>query len=110
MNIIRKIEKTDTTNKMTVAFDVSSKKLDYYSEIKGKVSGTSCHEVMAIQDTIDNKTMDIKKTLKQLDSYSKSEDYTGLHVICEPTGSYSANLNFHHSSFQARILTLNSKT
>ena len=41
MIVTSKIAKIDTTNKMTVAFDVSKRKLNYYSEIAGKVSGTS---------------------------------------------------------------------
>ncbi len=36
MEMIRRVAKIDTTNVMTIAFDVSKDKLNYYSEVEGK--------------------------------------------------------------------------
>ncbi len=89
MEIIRKITKIDTTNKMTVAFDVSKDKLNYYSEIQGRLSSDNCRETQAIQGICKNTTTQIKKTLSMLDQYSTETGYNGIHVVCEPTGIYS---------------------
>jgi hypothetical protein len=56
MIVTSKIAKIDTANKMTVAFDVSKVKLNYYSEIAGKISGRSCSEVQEVQGEIRNGT------------------------------------------------------
>ncbi len=63
MHITRKIAKIDTTNKLTVAFDVSKDTLNYYSEIKGKVSLNDFKEMQSIEDTISNRTKSITKAL-----------------------------------------------
>jgi transposase len=88
MIITSKIAKIDTTNKMTVAFDVGSKKLNYYSQIAGKVTGNSCKEVQEVMDEIPNTTKAIIQTLDELDVLANQRGYNGLHVVCEPTGSY----------------------
>jgi transposase len=89
MIVTRKIAKIDTTNKMTVSFDVGQKNLNYYSEIRGKVSGTSCREIQEIRDEIRNTTMAIQQALKSVEVVAKENGYAGLHVVCEPTGCYS---------------------
>jgi transposase len=89
MILTSKIAKIDTTNKMTVAFDVSSRKMNYFSEIAGKIAGNSCKEVVEVQDEIRNTTGDIRKTLSELTGLAKQRGYSGLHVVCEPTGSYA---------------------
>jgi len=89
MILTSKIAKIDTTNKMTVAFDVGSKKLNYYSEITGKLTGNNCKEVIDVRDEIHNGTTVIKKTLNDLYELAHERGYSGLHIVCEPTGSYS---------------------
>jgi hypothetical protein len=88
MIITSKIAKIDTTNKMTVAFDVSKAKLNYYSEITGKISGTSCKEVNEVQDEIRNTTNAIRQALGSLAELARQRGYGGLHIVSEPTGSY----------------------
>jgi len=92
MIITSKIVKIDTTNKMTVAFDVSKAKLNCYSEITGKVSGTSCKEVHEVQDEIRNTTNAIRHTLGSLAEIARQRGYSGLHIVSEPTGSYGEAL------------------
>jgi len=92
MKVVRKLALFDTTNKMTVAFDVSKKSLNYYSETKGKLSATSCREVQSIEDSIQNRTDTIRDALEQLKKYSSAEGFDGLHVVCESTGVYSESL------------------
>jgi len=89
MIVTSKIAKIDTTNKMTVAFDVSSGKMGYYSEITGKIAGNSCKEVVEVQDEIRNTTGAIRKTILELADLAAQRGYSGLHIVCEPTGSYS---------------------
>lgn len=48
MILTSKIAKIDTTNKMTVAFDVSSRKMNYFSEITGKIAGNSSKEFIEV--------------------------------------------------------------
>ncbi len=89
METIRKIAKIDTTNKLTIANDVSMDKINYYSELKGKVSGRYSREQVAIQDEYKNTPNEITKTLKELEEYALNNGFTGIHVVCEPTGVYS---------------------
>ena len=49
MEIIRQLAKIYTTNKMTVANDVSKDKLNYYSEVEGKISGSNYRDFYAVQ-------------------------------------------------------------
>jgi transposase len=89
MILTSKIAKIDTTNKMHVAFDVSYRTIEYFSEVSGKIAGNSCKEVVEVQDEINNTTRDIKKTFRELADLAKQRGYSGLHIVCEPTGSYS---------------------
>jgi transposase len=89
MLIISKIAKVDTTNKMTVAFDVSKRKLNYFAEISGKISGRSAREEKAIQGEIPNTTTSLITVLKQLGIFASGQGFSGLHIACEPTGAYS---------------------
>ena len=92
MHITRKIAKIDTTNKLTVAFDVSKDTLNYYSEIKGKVSSSNYKEMQSIEDIIGNRTKSITKALNMLVSFAQEHGFCGLHIVCEPTGNYSTAL------------------
>ena len=89
MILTSKIAKIDTTNKMNVAFDVSYRTMEYFSEITGKIAGNSCKDVVEVHDRINNTTRDIKKMLRDLADLAKQRGYSGLHIVCEPTGSYS---------------------
>lgn len=89
MILTSKIAKIDTTNKMNVAFDVSYRTMEYFSEITGKIAGNCCKEIIEVRDEINNSTGDIKKTLRELANHAKQHGYSGLHIVCEPTGSYS---------------------
>ena len=55
MEIIRQLAKIDTTNKMTVAYDVSKDKLNYYSEVEGKISGRNYRDFYAVQGLCKNR-------------------------------------------------------
>jgi hypothetical protein len=92
MRITRKIAKVDTTNKLIVAFDVSMKTLEYYSELRGKLSGTSSREIESIRDSLPNTTPMVISTLKKLDEFAHSRGFQGLHIVCEPTGVYGNSL------------------
>ncbi len=59
MKMIRRIAKIDTTNAMTIAFDVSKDKLNYYSEVQGKITGNNYSEQLIIQDEVENNTLSI---------------------------------------------------
>lgn len=89
MKTIRRVAKIDTTNVMTVAFDVSKDTLNYYSEVEGKIAGNNFREELIIQDVIQNTHMGIWTGLQELTAYAKSQGYRGIHVVCEPTGTYS---------------------
>jgi hypothetical protein len=89
MKIISKLATIDTTNKMTVAFDVSKKTLNYYTEIEGKISGTNHKETIGGQGEIKNTTSAITHELKNLIEESHNHGYDGIHIVCEPTGIYS---------------------
>jgi len=84
MIVTSKIAKIDTTNKMTVAFDVSSGKMGYYSEITGKIAGNSCKEVVEVQDEIRNTTGAIRKTILELADLAAQRGYSGLHLAFFP--------------------------
>jgi transposase len=92
MRITRKIAKVDTTNKLTIAFDVAMKTLEYYSELQGKLSGTSCREVESMRGNLPNTTAAVTATLKKLARFAHKRGYSGLHIVCEPTGVYGNNL------------------
>lgn len=92
MKTIRRIAKIDTTNAMTVAFDVSKDKLNYYSEVEGKITGNNFRDQIIIQDEVANNTVSIIECLKELHAFALSQGYSGIHVVCEPTGSYSDRL------------------
>ncbi len=92
MKTIRRVAKIDTTNVMTIAFDVSKDKLNYYSEVEGKIAGNNFREQLIIQDEVKNNTVGIIECLEELHTYAISAGYNGLHVVCEPTGSYSNRL------------------
>lgn len=89
MRVSRSVTRVNTTNRMTVAFDVSKGSLNYYSEVRGKVAGNSCHEVETIDDCVTNGTEVVTDTLRMLERFAKERGYAGLHVVCEPTGCYS---------------------
>ena len=89
MQTIRTIAKIDTTNKMTIAFDVSKDKLNYYSEVEGKITGNNFRDQFVIQDEVPNTPLGIIETLEELTGFAKSKGYLGIHVVCEPTGNYS---------------------
>ena len=89
MEMIRRIAKIDTTNTMTVAFDVSKDKLNYYSEVEGKITGNNFRDQFVIQDEVPNTPLGIIETLEELTGFAKSKGYLGIHVVCEPTGNYS---------------------
>ena len=89
MEILHGITKFDTTNKLVVANDIAMDKINYYSELKGKVSRTHCREYLAIQDEYENSPISIRQTLRELEGYALNNGYDGLHIVCEPTGVYS---------------------
>jgi len=89
MKMIRRIAKIDTTNAMTIAFDVSKDKLNYYSEVQGKITGNNYSEQLIIQDEVENNTLSIIGCFTELQTYALSAGFSGIHIVCEPTGSYS---------------------
>ncbi len=70
MEILRGIAKFDTTNKLVIANDVAMEKMNFYSELRGKVSGTHCSKYFAIQGEYENTPLSIRKTLKELEDYA----------------------------------------
>lgn len=89
MQVIRRIEKIDTTNLMTIAFDVSKDKLNYYSEVEGKITGNNFRDQFCIQDEIPNTPLGIREGLSELNGFAKKHGFNGIHIVCEPTGTYS---------------------
>ncbi len=89
MEIIRQLAKIDTTNKMTVAYDVSKDKLNYYSEVEGKISASNYRDFYAVQGVCKNGTLEIISNLNELKALSIKEGFSGIHIVCEPTGNYS---------------------
>ncbi len=89
MKMIRRVAKVNTTNKMTIAFDVSKDKLNYYSEVEGKIVGNNFSDQFAIEDEIKNTPLGIMSCLDELREFAESHGFDGIHIICEPTGSYS---------------------
>ncbi len=89
MEIISRIAAIDTTNAMTVAFDVSKDKLNYYSEVEGKITGNNFRDQLIVQDEIPNTPLGIMENLDELREFAKSKGYFGIHIVCEPTGTYS---------------------
>ena len=89
MKITRTLATVDTTNKMTVAFDVSKKNVNYYSETRGKLSGTSCREVEVVQGEARNNHGTLSSLLGDLTAYATEHGYDGLHIVCEPTSHHS---------------------
>jgi len=61
-----KLAVVDTTNRMTVAFDVSKAKLNYFSKIEGKLTGTSCKEIQAIEGEVANSLPAITSAIENL--------------------------------------------
>lgn len=92
MRITSKIAKTDTTNKMTVAFDISKDTCEYYSEVLGKLAGNSCREIRELRGSTANTTRALTQGLNELHIFSRGNGYNGLHIVCEPTGCYSNTL------------------
>jgi transposase len=89
MKIIRTLATVDTTNKMTVAFDIGKRNVNYYSETRGKLSGTSCRELQTVQGEARNNRTTLSNLLGDLASHATEQGYDGLHVVCEPTAHYS---------------------
>jgi transposase len=89
MKIIRKLSATVATGKMTIAFDVSKKSLTYYFEMPGNLRGDTTQEINGMRGEVPNGTSAITAELERLGSFAREHGYTGLHVVCEPTGSYS---------------------
>ncbi len=89
MEILHGISKFDTTKKLVVANDIALDKINYYSELKGKVSRTNCQEFLAIQDEYENTPLSIRQTLRERGDYALNNGYNGLHIVCESTGVYS---------------------
>lgn len=92
MQLTSKIAKTDTTNKMTVAFDISKDTGEYYSEVEGKLAGNNCREIQELHGSTANRTPALTATLNKLQAFCRERGYDGLHIVCEPTGCYSAAL------------------
>jgi hypothetical protein len=92
MQLTSKIAKTDTTNKMTVAFDISKGSVEYFSEVEGKLAGNSCREVQELEGSAANRTPALTAALNKLFVFCRERGFDGLHVVCEPTGCYSEAL------------------
>ena len=88
MFVTPKIAKIDTTGKLIIAFDIAMKKLDYYTELLRRLSQESSNSLEVIRGTIANKTYEINALLKKLAALALENGYTGLHIVCEPTGNY----------------------
>ena len=67
---------------LTVAFDVSSERLDYCYMPASCVIGKSCS----------NNTDEIMKALSDLKKFAKASGFHEIRIICESTGVYHRNL------------------
>ncbi len=83
--MIRRVAKVDTTNRMTIAFDVSKDKLNYYSEVEGKINGNNYRDQFAIEDEIKNTPLEIISCLDELRGFAGSHGFDGIHIVYEPT-------------------------
>ena len=89
MNFIRKLSVAIPTGNMTIAFDVGKKSLNYYFETPGNLKGPTVAEIKAARGDFPNTTQCVITELQRLHSFALSQGFSGIHVICEPTGSYS---------------------
>ena len=85
MNITYKIDKIKKNRWLNIAFDVSKDDLYMYTET-GKVT------ISCIADFFANKTNVILEKLENLEQMALREEYSGLHIVCEPSGGYENKL------------------
>jgi len=92
MKMTHRVEKINRKFYLTVAFDVSKDKLNYYYEIPGRLKSKHRELVECYEGEIENKAQVINESLLDLDRFAKDHGYEGLHVVCEPTGPYDRKL------------------
>ncbi len=85
MNITYKIDKIKKNNWLNIAFDVSKDDLYMYTE-------TGKETLVCMADSFANKTDIIQVKLKSLEQMALRENYSGLHIVCEPSGGYEKKL------------------
>ena len=84
MKLSHKSYKINTSELLTVAFDVSKDTLNCYSEFNNKTS--------ILEDSFVNRSSTIQTKLQELLVFAKSHGLSGLHITCEPTGGYEKKL------------------
>lgn len=72
-------------NLLPVAFDVSQKKLNCYSQ-------WGEHIIHSFEDEFANRISAIEDKIKAFNYYAVENGFNGLHIICEPTGGYEQKL------------------
>ena len=85
MNITYKIDKIKKNNWLNIAFDVSKDDLYMYTE-------TGKETISCIADSFANKTDVILEKLEGLKQMALRENFSGLHIVCEPSGGYEKKL------------------
>ncbi|MBL1208157.1 MAG: IS110 family transposase [Calditrichaeota bacterium] len=85
MNITYKLNKVKKNNWLNIAFDVSKDDLYMYTE-------TGEETISCIADSFANKTDIILEKLDFINQTATSEGYSGIHIICEPSGGYESKL------------------
>ena len=85
MNITYKIDKVKKNNWLNIAFDIGKADLFMYTE-------TGKETIRCTADSFANKTDIILEKLEGLKQMALRENYSGLHIVCEPSGGYEKKL------------------
>jgi len=87
-----RIEKINTKYYLTIAFDIGKENLNYYYEIPGKIQSKERTVIDCFEGEIKNTCRVIDKTITNMEVFAKEREYSGLHIVCEPTGAYDRKL------------------
>ena len=82
MKMTHRIEKINRKSNLTIAFDISKDKLNYYYEIPGRLKSKDREVVECYEGEIENKAQVINQKLLDLVHFAKDHGYEGLHVVC----------------------------
>ena len=82
MKMTHRIEKINRKYYLTVAFDVSKDKLNYYYETPGRLKSKDREMVECYEGEMENKAQVINEKLLDFARFAMDHGFEGLHVVC----------------------------
>ena len=87
MKINTKLIPSQTKNLLDIAFDIGKDRLYYYGEVPIEGNAVDCFE-----GDFQNRNQTVEEELRKLNSFANTKGYSGLRIICEPTGGFERRL------------------